>query len=381
MGELHPAIIDRPARCRREEPLASQQADPDFYAYRAAARLATARLDGAEADIATALRLAPQNAAALSLDALLSLARADRATARDRLTAALAGDPMSVVARLALSYVEQSSGELNAAERVVREALAVEPDNAVVTTRLAELALARDDTRAAIESATRARALAPNQSQPLVVLGFASLRAFDTAAGAERNRARARRAVAVARLALASIRRDDLVTGRRALEMAVALDPANPDAAYGAIWRRNRGGARASRARGPILADSGVSSLQKLQANRPVEALQDLRLAASKNGDHPIFRSRLPLDEDIATRSAGLARIHTEVGLGQLALLDAWNALGNDPSDFTAHRLLADAYSTEPRHEIARVSELLASQLLQPANVAPLKPQRANRIS
>ena len=63
------------------------------------------------------------------------------------------------------------------------------------------------------------------------------------------------------------------------------------------------------------------------------------------------------------------------MSLGQLALLDAWNALGDDPADFTAHRLLADAYSTEPRHEIARVSELLASQLLQPANVAPLKPQ------
>jgi hypothetical protein len=67
--------------------------------------------------------------------------------------------------------------------------------------------------------------------------------------------------------------------------------------------------------------------------------------------------------------------VHAEIGSGQLALLDAWQALGDDPADFTGHRLLADAYANEPRHEIARVSELLVSQLLQPANVTPLKPQ------
>jgi hypothetical protein len=279
-------------------------------------------------------------------------------------------------------------GDLATAERVVREAETIEPNNALVVTRLAELSLARDDARSAIEIATRARALAPNQSQPLVVLGFASLRAFDTAAAASAFEA----AIQIERdaplpwlgLALASIRADDLAAGRRQLEMAVTLDPASPLArsymakVYGA---ENRGELTASQL--DLAKDFDAfdptpwlySSLQKLQANRPIEALQDLRLAASKNGDRPIFRSRLPLDEDVATRSAGLARMHAEVGSGQLALLDAWQALGNDPADFTGHRLLADAYSNEPRHEIARVSELLVSQLLQPANVTPLKPQ------
>jgi Tfp pilus assembly protein PilF len=387
-ASYYPPLIDRPLPGADEEPLPQQQSDPDFYAYRAAARLATARLEGAQADIASALRLAPQNAAALSLDALLSLARADRTTARERCTAALAVDPTSVVARLALSYVEQSSGELEAAERLVREALAIEPDNAIATTRLAELALARDDAQAAIESANRARALAPNQSQPLVVLGFASLRAFDTAAAASAFEA----AIELERdaplpwlgLALTSIRRDDLVAGRRELEMAVTLDPANPlTRAYMAkpYGAENRGDLTTSQLDLAKNFDSFdptpwlYSSLQKLQANRPVEALQDLRLAASKNGDRPIFRSSLALDDDIATRSASLARVHAQIGSSQLALLDAWQALGEHPGDFTGHRLLADAYANEPRHEIARVSELLLSQLLQPANVTPLKPQ------
>ncbi len=352
------------------------------------ARLTTARLEGAEADIATALRLAPRNAAALSLDAVMSLARADRDAARARLAAALAADPMSVIARLALSHVEQSEGELAAADRVVREALALEPDNAIVAMRLAELALAQDDVRTAIASATRARALAPDQSTPLVVLGFASLRAFDTAAAESAFSA----AVELERdaplpwlgLALTSIRRGDLAAGRQQLELAVALDPANPLTRsymaniYGA---ENRGDLTASQLDLAKQFDPFdptpwlYSSLQKLRTNRPIEALQECRLAARKNGDRPIHRSRLSLDEDVATRSAGLARMHAEVGSGQLALLDAWRTLGDDPADFTGHRLLADAYSTEPRHEIARVSELLVSQLLQPANVTPIKPQ------
>jgi Tfp pilus assembly protein PilF len=384
----YPPIIDRPLPGADEEPVPSRQADPDFYAYRAAARLTTARLGGAESDIATALRLAPQNAAALSLDALLALARSDRTAARERVAAALGGDPSSVPARLALSYVEQSSGDLPAAERVIREADAIEPGNALLVTRLAELALARDDARSAIESATRARALAPNQSQPLVVLGFASLRAFETAAAvsAFEGAIEIERDAPLPRLglALALIRAGDLAAGRSQLEMAVALDPANPltrsymAKIYGA---ENRGGLTASQL--DLAKDFDpfdptpwlYSSLAKLQANRPVEALQDLRLAASKNGDRPIFRSRLPLDEDIGTRSAGLARMYAELGSGQLALLDGWRTLGDDPADFSGHRLLADAYANEPRHEIARVSELLVSQLLQPANVMPVKPQ------
>ena len=388
LGEPLPADHRRPLPGADQAPLPSQQADADFYAYRAAASLTTARLEGAEADIATALRLAPRNVAALSLDALLSLARADRDAARARLAEALAADPMSVIARLALSYVEQSAGSLATADRVVREALALEPDNAIVAMRRAELALAQDDVQTAIASATRARTLAPDQSTPLVVLGFASLRAFDTAAAESAFNAAVELEPGAPLpwlgLALTSIRRGDLEGGRRQLELAVALDPANPltrsymASIYGA---ENRGDLTASqldlaKALDPFDPTPWLySSLQKLRTNRPIEALQDFRLATRKNGDQPIHRSRLSLDEDVATRSAGLGRMYAAVGSSQLALLDAWHTLGADPADFTGHRLLADAYSSEPRHEIARVSELLVSQLLQPANVTPLKPQ------
>ena len=51
--------------------------------------------------------------------------------------------------------------------------------------------------------------------------------------------------------------------------------------------------------------------------------------------------------------------------------------MNTDPSNFSAHRFLADSYSVLPRHEIARVSELLQSQLLQPLNMTPIQPRLA----
>ena len=47
----------------------------------------------------------------------------------------------------------------------------------------------------------------------------------------------------------------------------------------------------------------------------------------------------------------------------------------SDPTDFSAHRFLADAFLGRPRHQIAQVSELLQSQLWQPLNVTPIDTQ------
>jgi tetratricopeptide (TPR) repeat protein len=387
-ASYYPRVIDRPLPGADQEPSAEQQRDADFYARRAAARLATAGIAAAEADIASALRIAPRNATALSLRALLALARADRATARALLSDALAGEPASAVARLTLSLVEQSSAALTAAERTLQEALSLEPDNSIVVTRLAELALAQGDTRAAIATATRARSLAPTESAPLVVIGFANLRTFDTTAAqtAFATAVELEPAAPLPRLGLAltAIHRNDLVEGKRQLELAVALDPANPltrsymAKVYDALNRGDLTITQLELAKefDPVDPTAWVySSLQKLRTNQPIGALQDLRTAARKNGDEPIFRSWLPLDDDLATRSTGIGRVHSELGFGRLGLIDGWRAIGADPTNFAGHRLLADGYSTEPRHEIARVSELLISQLLQPANVSPVKPQ------
>jgi hypothetical protein len=48
--------------------------------------------------------------------------------------------------------------------------------------------------------------------------------------------------------------------------------------------------------------------------------------------------------------------------------------VNTDPGNYSAHRFLADSYAALPRHEFARVSELLQSQLLQPINITPVQP-------
>lgn len=386
-ASYYPPVMDRALPAPTQEPTPAQQNVADFFAERAASRLATARVATAEADLDRALAIDPQNAPALSLRALLALSRADRSAARDLLERALAGDPQSVVARIVLSHLEQSLLQLAAAETALREALALEPDNGIAATRLAEIALAQGDTRAAVAMATRARALAPADSAPLVVLGFAHLRAFDAAAAATAFAAAAdlEPAAPLPRLGLgiASLQNGDRVEGRTQLELAVALDPANPltrsymARVYDAENRSDLTDSQLALAKDLDRLDPTpwlYSSLYNLRTNRPIEALQELRMAA-QNAGRPALRSTLLLDDDVATRSLGLGRVHNELGFGRLALLDAWRAIGDDPTDFAARRLLADGYASQPLHETARVSELLLAQLLQPANVTPIKPQ------
>jgi hypothetical protein len=83
------------------------------------------------------------------------------------------------------------------------------------------------------------------------------------------------------------------------------------------------------------------------------------------------------LDSDLAARGAAIGRIYNEIGFGPRALVEAWTALADDPSDYSAHRLLSDTYMALPLSDMARTSELLQSQLLQPINITPLQPRQA----
>jgi hypothetical protein len=102
-----------------------------------------------------------------------------------------------------------------------------------------------------------------------------------------------------------------------------------------------------------------------------VEALQDLQKSIELNDNRAVYRSRLLLDEDLGARSASLGRIYNDLGFQELALVEGWKSVNVDPSNYSAHRFLADVYAALPRHEIARVSELLQSQLLQPNENSP----------
>jgi tetratricopeptide (TPR) repeat protein len=187
-------------------------------------------------------------------------------------------------------------------------------------------------------------------------------------------------------LGLALIQRGRLADGRRQLEIAVILDPTDAlvrsymAKVYDAEHRTELAATQLQLAKAfnpddptPWLYDAA----HKYSENRPIDALRDLRTAIDLNDDRAVYRSRLRVDEDLAARSAAWGSLHRELNFEALALAQGWKSIARDPTDYTGHRLLADVYSTRPRHEIARVNELFQSQLLQPINLTPIQPQLA----
>jgi tetratricopeptide (TPR) repeat protein len=185
-------------------------------------------------------------------------------------------------------------------------------------------------------------------------------------------------------LGLAQIRKGALAMGRQNIEIAAALDPAN------ALVRSYLGKAYFEEKRDGLAADQlelaktldpqdptpfFYDAIRKQTVNRPVEALRDIQQAIALNDNRAVFRSRFLLDQDLAARSAAQGRIYGDLGFRQLALVEGYTSVNTAPGNFSAHRFLADNLAAKPRHEIARVSELLRSQLLQPLNVNPLQPQ------
>jgi hypothetical protein len=99
-----------------------------------------------------------------------------------------------------------------------------------------------------------------------------------------------------------------------------------------------------------------------------------MQQAIELNGNRAVYRSKQALDSDLAARSSAVGRIYNDLGFGQRALVEGWKSLNADQRDYSAHRFLADTYQNLPRHEAARTSELLQSQLLQPLNITPVQP-------
>jgi tetratricopeptide (TPR) repeat protein len=291
---------------------------------------------------------------------------------------------------IALSYAQQANFDLEGARNTLQQAVQSNPDNALAWARLAELHMSFADLNDALEAAHRAVALDPNLSRTQTVLGFAYLtqikttdakRGFTTAIELDQADPLPRLG-----LGLAIIRDGDLDEGRRQIEIAVSLDPDNAlmRSYLGKAYfeeKRDRQAARQyemakqldPRDPTPYFYDA----IRKQTTNRPVEALQDMQKAIELNDNRAVYRSRLLLDSDLAARSAALGRIYSDLGFQQLALVEGWKSVNTDPSNFSAHRFLADSYSILPRHEIARVSELLQSQLLQPLNTTPVQPRLA----
>ncbi len=363
-------------------------ADARFSVYRAHLRLMVGQVGGAREDIQRALAQTPHDSDALALRAVTAVAqnRRDEALADGR--AAVTAGPGSAAAHIALSYALQARFDLPAAAAEAEAATAAEPESPLAWARLGELRLSLGDLDAALAAAQKSAALPPPLAQTQNVLGYAYLSQIKTAqAQAAFHEAIALDSAAPLPrlgLGLAQIREGRLAEGRADIEIAAALDPDN------ALIRSYLGKAYFDEKRSDLdqrqlemakQLDPNdptpwfYDAIRKQTLNRPGEALEDMQQAIERNDNRAVYRSRLMLDDDLASRSAALGRIYSDLSFQELAINQGEQSLNADPTNYSAHRLLADMYASRPRHEIARVSELLQSQMLQPLNLTPVQPQ------
>ncbi len=356
----------------------------------AALLLSVGRVDSARAEIDRALSQDPKSGLALALRSVIHVVQNDKAQALADANQAVALSPEAAAPLIALSYAQQAGGDIAGARDSVHKAIEKQSKDALAWSRLAELELMMGERKRSAEAADSAVQLAPNLSRAYLARGFAALterRIADASAAFEK-------AIALDSadplphlgLGIAKINAGALEDGRRELEVAVAMD------SNSALFRAYLGKAYFEEKRAPLdgqqLAIAKELDPQdptayfynaiRLQTeNQPVAALKEVDASIERNDNRAVYRSRLLLDSDEAARSAGLARVYTDLGFQQLALVEGWKSVNTDPTDSSAHRFLADSYSVLPRHEIARVSELLQSQLLAPVTNSPLQPRVA----
>ena len=352
--------------------------------------LTVGQADEAKKNVQQVLRLEPDNSDAHALLAIIAVTQNEKDQALDLATKAVTLNQESAAAYLALSYTQQAHFEIEAALKSVQKAVTLDSDNALAWARVAELQMSLGDLDRALDSAQHAVNLQPNLAKTQTILGFANLLQIDT----QTAKTIFTRAIALDQadsmprlgLGLALIREGELEAGRIELEIAASLDPAN------SLIRSYLGKAYFEEKRYPLASTQFdlakerdpkdptpwfYDAIQKQTQNRPIEALKDIQKSIELNNNRAVYRSKFLLDRDEAARGSSLARIFENLGFERRAVMETAKSLSFDPANHSAHRFLSDAYVNTPRHEIARVSELLQAQLLQPINVNPVQPHLA----
>jgi tetratricopeptide (TPR) repeat protein len=362
----------------------------NFLLYRAGLLLAVGQASEAKTSIAEALTTQPENSNAYALLAMIAIVQNDKEHALELATRAITLDTSSPSAKLALSYVQQAHFKIEEALASVQEAVAIDPRNALVWARLAKLQMSVGDLDRALEAAHQAVALNPDLARTKTVLGFAHLLKIHT----QQAKTIFSEAITLDQtdpmprlgMGLTLIREGKLEAGRIELEIAASLDPVS------SLIRSYLGKAYFEEKRYPLAGTQFdlakekdpndptpwfYDAIQKQTQNRPIEALKDLQKSIELNNNRAVYRSKFLLDQDEAARGSSLARIYDTLGFEKRALVETAKSLSIDPANHSAHRFLSDAYANIPRHEVARVSELLQAQLLQPVNVNPVQPHLA----
>ena len=360
--------------------------DADYYALVSAIDLQRGEIDSARTTLDRALALQPEHPQALALSAIHAVVVGDIERAETQLAVAQARAPRDAAVLIAKSYFEQAQHRLPAALAHAQAAAAVD-QSALIQARVAELALMNGNTKLARQATKSALTQQPDNARANAIDGFVHLQQlrFDSAEAAFRRAITLDATDSLPRLGLGliEIRHNHVSNGREQLAIAVALDPGQ------SLLRSYLGKAYQQEERERLASDQYAlaktldaadptpwfySALLARVQNRPFDALDDLNQSIALNGNRAVYRSRLQLDADEATRTASQSDIYRELGFDALAQRSAAKAVSTAPSEYGGHRALAESYADNPQYDAARASEVLQAQLLQPLSATPLLP-------
>lgn len=327
------------------------------------------------------------DARAYSLRAIIDLVQNRKMEARVNAERAVAADPASSVAYLTLSWTQQAEFDLDGALASARQAVALDPDSPQALIQESRLLFGMGEIKPALQAAERARQRTPDDALVNSTWGFLQLAQGHTEAAQQAFQDAITQDSTLGEphlgLGLALFRQNRTEDAVSAIQKATLLEPkvslynSYLGKAYFEIKderlaQKYLAQAKALDSRDPTPYFYDAIHLQCI--NRPIEAVQELQKSIDLNANRGIYRSTFLLDEDLAARSTRLAQIYNDLGFKQLANNQASLSLNLDPTNNSAHRFLADSYLSQPRHEIARVSELLQAQLTQPLSLNSVQP-------
>lgn len=374
--------------------------------YQSALLLAVGAVDRSQALLASVST--NRLAAATGLQVMITAVTAGTNGAPTTSFSAGASPSESSTLALAISFAHQATNNLPAALASARSAVARSPEFGFGWARVAELEFGFGRTRAAHEAVDRALVLSPDNAQAQTVRGFLlaaeyrlsdAITAFDRALEIDPALGNAwlGRGLCKRRMGfLASRERRDsgpesstnVVSWLSDLQTAAAVEP-------GRSLVRSYAGKAFGDANDSLRATKELSyaalldpndptpplylALELQRQNRPNEAVRELERSIRLNYNRAVYRSRMLLDQDHATRSASLAKIYQDAGLEEVALREAARAVSYDYSSYSAHQFLAESYNAlrDPtrfnlRYETVWFNELLLANILSPVGAGLL---------
>jgi Tfp pilus assembly protein PilF len=299
---------------------------------------------------------------------------------------------------MAGSYLAQSQRDLVKARDMALNAAAKAPGFGFARERVAELEFSFGHTEAALAALKSSLELSPRNAQALALKGFAlsaqnkmaeAGEYFEKAIAADGSLANGWLGRGLVR-----IRRNHVNEGRRDLETAAALEPNRAflrsylgkawsmDEPFRYTWDSHLATHELGLAMSLDPKDPTAwlySALLNDERNSINQAIDDLEHSEALNDNRSVFRSKFLLDQDAAVRSANLALIYEDAGLGDVATREATKAVQDDYANYSAHLFLSETYDAlqDPKKENLRYEtpwedELLVANLLSPVGAGAL---------